>query len=142
MIRALLGVCLLCLASVAHAEQMQKFGDIEIHFNAMPTDELTPDVARAYGLDRSRNRGLMTLSVIQRDAQGVGRPIKAHVTATIKMLTTQSIDVTLREVVEGEAIYYLGDFRVMPPVTLRFAVTVRPAGAGRDAVVSFSRSFY
>lgn len=140
--KTLLAACALMLACAAHAEQMQKFGDIEIHYNAMPTDELTPDVARAYGIERSGKRGLMTVSVIRRDAQGVGRPIKAHVTAAIKMLTTQSIDVTLREVVEGEAIYYLGDFRVMPPVTLRFAVTVRPAGAGRDAVVSFSRSFY
>lgn len=140
--RTLFAALVLLFALTAHAEQMERFGDIEVHYNAMPTDELTPEVARAYQIERSRNRGLMTISVIKRDAQGVGHPIKARVSAAIKMLTTQTIDVALREVVEGEAIYYLGDFRVIPPTTLRFEVVVRPAASTRDNALTFSRTFY
>lgn len=140
--RAALALIVLLCSFSAHAEQMQRFGDIEIHYNAMPTDELTPEVARAYKLERSRNRGLMTISVIKRDAQGVGHPMKAKVSAAIKMLTTQTVDVSLREVVEGEAVYYLGDFHLIPPTTLRFELVVRPAGATRDTPLTFSRTFY
>jgi hypothetical protein len=140
--RTLFAALVLMFALTAHAEQMERFGDLEVHYNAMPTDELTPEVARAYQLERSRNRGLMTISVIKRDAQGVGHPVKARVSAVIKMLTTQTVDVALREVVEGEAIYYLGDFRVIPPTTLRFEVVVRPAASTRDNVLTFSRTFY
>lgn len=131
----------LLFALTAHAEQMQRFGDIEIHYNAMPSDELTPEVARAYQIERSRNRGLVTLSVIRRGNDGVGVPLKAAVGLQIKMLTTQTVDVKLREVVEGDAIYYLGDFHLMPPVTLRFKVDARVAN-GEPMRFEFSRNFY
>jgi len=31
----------------------QDFGDFEVHYNALRTDQLAPDVARAYGIERS-----------------------------------------------------------------------------------------
>lgn len=129
MMRAWLALALCAaFALPAHAEQMKRFGDVEVHYNAMSTDELIPEVARKYGVQRSRNRGLATISVLQRDAQGANKPIKAKVDARIKMLTGQAVDVDLREVADGQAVYYLGDFRVAPPVTLRFEIDVRVPG--------------
>ena len=29
------------------------FGDLEVHYNAIRTDQLTPEIARAYGIERS-----------------------------------------------------------------------------------------
>lgn len=133
---------LLSLALPAHAEQAKKFGDVEIHYNAMPTDELLPEVAKNYKIERSRNRGMLTISVLKRTPLGVTEASKAEVKVSIPTLTGQSIDVPMREVVEGTAIYYIGEYRVTAPQTLKFAVSATPAGSSRRLSFDFSREFF
>lgn len=141
--RRVIAFLFFCLAAVpVRAEQVAKFGDIEVHYNAMPTDELVPEVAKRHGLTRSKNRGLLTISVHQRTPLGVSQAMKAEVKTVIPMLTGQSVEVPMREVEEGTAIYYLGEYRVNPPETLRFRVSVTPRGGDKPLNVEFSRSFY
>ena len=128
--------------TTAFAERSQIFGDIEVHYNAISTDELAPEVARSYKLDRSKNRGLLTLSVLKKNKLGVGQPIKAEVSANAVNLSSQLANVTIREVQEGSAIYYLGEFRVSPPDTLKFNVTVKPVSDGKTLNVEFEQKFY
>jgi hypothetical protein len=64
--RLFAALCLCSVAAVAHAEISQKFGPLEIHYNALTTDELLPEVARAYKIERSKTRGLVTMSVRSR----------------------------------------------------------------------------
>ena len=47
----------------------------------------------------------------------------------------------MREIKEGSAIYYLGEFRVVPPNTLRFTVKVEAAGEPAHEV-TFTQKFY
>jgi len=133
---------LLLLTLPTHAEQAKKFGDVEIHYNAMPTDELLPDVAKNYKIERSRNRGMLTISVLKRTGLGVTQASKAEVKVSIPTLTGQSVDVPMREIVEGTAIYYIGEFRVVAPQTLKFAVTAKPEGGAKPLSFDFSREFY
>ena len=49
--------------------------------------------------------------------------------------------VEMREIKEGTAIYYLGEFRVTPPDTLKFTATVEVAGEPRRELV-FNQKFY
>ena len=49
--RLLAALCLCIVAAGAHAEISQKFGPLEIHYNALTTDELLPEVARAYKIE-------------------------------------------------------------------------------------------
>lgn len=135
-------LALLVLALPIHAEQAKKFGDVEIHYNAMPTDELLPDVAKNYKIERSRNRGMLTISVLKRTPLGVSQASKATVKVSIPTLTDQSVDVPMREVVEGAAIYYIGEYRVTAPQTLKFVVTATPAGSATPLTFDFSREFY
>lgn len=140
------GLFTLILASffipAAHAAQSQSYGDVEIHYNAMPTDELAPEVAKSYKLERSRNRGLLTLSVLKKsNTAGMGTPMKAKVTASAVNLNGQLTEIDLREVVDGQAIYYLGEFRISPPETLKFNINATPAG-GQSHQLQFSRKFY
>lgn len=131
----------LLLVAPLHAEQAARFGDVEVHYNAMPTDELLPEVAKSYRIERSRNRGMLTLSVLRKTPLGVNQPVKAKITVTIPQLTGQAIDVPLREIVEGTAIYYIGEFRVTPPQTLKFKVDATPEG-GKPVSFEFERAFY
>ncbi|MDH3984002.1 MAG: DUF4426 domain-containing protein, partial [Gammaproteobacteria bacterium] len=41
-------------------------GDYVVHFNAQSTDQLSPDVARAYNIVRSKNRAMLNVSIIRK----------------------------------------------------------------------------
>lgn len=137
-----LAASLLAFPAVSLAEQAVKYGDIEIHYNAMATDELKPDVAKNYNIERSRNRGMITISVLRKNRLGVAEPIPAKLSASAVNLSSQLIQIPMREIKEGSAVYYLGDFRVSPPDTLKFSVTAKPAGESREYKAEFSKPFF
>ena len=118
--RLLATLCLCSVAVVAHAEISQKFGTLEVHYNAITTDELQPEVARTYKIERSKTRGLLTMSVLKPNKVGVASPVPAKISVYVTNITQQLANVTMREIKEGTAIYYLGEFRVAPPDTLKF----------------------
>lgn len=137
----LLALGLICAAVPAHAEIAQKFGPLEIHYNAISTDELLPEVARAYKLERSKTRGLVTLSVLKKNAVGGLTPMPARISIYAVNLNRQLSNITLREVKEGTAIYYLGEFRMALPDTLKFTAKVDVAGEPTREF-SFDQKFY
>jgi len=139
--RLLAALCLCSVAAVAHAEISQKFGPLEIHYNALTTDELSPEVARAYKIERSKTRGLVTMSVLMRNKLGVMKPVPAKISLYATNLNQQLANVEMREINEGTAIYYLGEFRVTPPDTLKFTATVEVAGEPKREMV-FNQKFY
>jgi len=139
--RLLAALCLCSVAAVAHAEISQKFGPLEIHYNALTTDELLPDVARAYKIERSKTRGLVTMSLLMRNKLGALTPVPAKISVYVTNLNQQLANITMREINEGTAIYYLGEFRVAPPDTLKFTATVEVAGEPKREMV-FTQKFY
>lgn len=138
----LLFVLALVAPSVAGAEKTQKFGDTEVHYNAMPTDELQPEVAKAYRIDRSKNRALVTISVLKKNNLGVMQPVKAEVKVNAVNMSAQLFGIDVREIQEGTAVYYLGDFRVTGPDTLKFSVTIKPQGETKARKFEFRQKFY
>jgi hypothetical protein len=135
--------CLVCCAAagLAHAEIAQKFGPLEIHYNAITTDELQPEVARTYKIERSKTRGLLTMAVLKQNPVAAPTPVPARLTVHVTNLNQQLAKVEMREVREGNAIYYLGEFRVAPPDTLKFSATVEASGEPKREL-SFSQKFY
>jgi hypothetical protein len=139
--RLLAALCLCSFAAVAHAEISQKFGPLEIHYNALSTDELLPEVARAYKIERSKTRGLITVSVLKQNQMGASLPVPAKLTVYVTNLSQQLATIEMREIREGTAIYYLGEFRVAPPDTLKFHATVEVAGEPSREMV-FDQQFF
>jgi len=139
--RLLAALCLCTVAAVAHAEISQKFGPLEIHYNALTTDELQPEVARAYKIERSKTRGLVTISVLKQNEVGVPTPVPAKLSVYVTNLNQQLANIEMREIKEGTAIYYLGEFRVTPPDTLKFTATIEVAGEPKREMV-FNQKFY
>lgn len=139
--RLLAALCLCSVAAFAHAEISQKFGPLEIHYNALTTDELLPEVARTYKIERSKTRGLLTVSVLKQNEMGAASPVPAKLTVYVTNLSQQLATIEMREVREGTAIYYLGEFRVAPPDTLKFNVTLDVAGQPQREMV-FNQQFY
>jgi hypothetical protein len=139
--RQLAVLCLCSVAAIAHAEISQQFGPLQIHYNALTTDELQPEVARAYKIERSKTRGLVTMSVLKQNKVGVPTPVPAKLSVYVTNLSQQLANVEMREVKEGTAIYYLGEFRVAPPDTLKFTTTIEVAGEPKHEM-TFSQKFY
>ena len=99
---------LVCLtAALSHAQQMQRFGDYELHYIVIPTTTLQPSIAARYGIPRGKGKALCNLSVI--DANGEGVP--AVLEGSTQNLLGQRQDLSFREVVDGDAIYYLAVIR-------------------------------
>jgi len=71
---------------------------------------------------------MVTLSVLKKNKVGVPTPVPAKLTIYATNLTQQLSNITMREIKEGTAIYYIGEFRVVPPDTLKFTATVEVAG--------------
>jgi len=124
------GLALCGMSMSAVAENATHVAGYTIHHNALTTDSLAPQVAKAYGIQRSKNRGMLNVSVLKDKAGSIGEPVKAKVEATATNLSGQSREIDMREVMDGGAVYYIGDFRVSNQETLNFDLTVSPSGAG------------
>lgn len=118
------------------------FGDYVVHFNALATDRLTAEVAKTYDIARSKNRALLNVSVVRKADETMGKPVAAAVTALVANDTGQVKDSNLREVREGESVYYIADFAVANGETLVFTLEITPAGENTRHSVRFTRTFY
>jgi len=128
-------------AEPPHAS-MKEFGDYYLHFNAISTDQLQPEVARAYNITRSKNRAMLNISIVKKVEGTTGQPVAGSVTATANNLTGQVKNLTLRQIQEGKAIYYIGDVAVASGETLVFNIDATPINETSQFSVRFSRQFY
>ena len=130
--------CLLALLMTLplRAEQMQELGPWKVHYSAFNSSFLTPEVARTYGLERSRYNGIVNIAVQNKQgvAQAVGISGEArNLTGTLRTLNFQ-------EVKEGNAIYYLAVLPYRNEDTYQF--TLKIMGEGQQQTLSFQQTFY
>jgi hypothetical protein len=123
-------------------ETFRDFGNYEVHFNAVRTDTLTPEVARAYGIQRSTNRVMLNVTVLHKEADRAPRkPVEADVKVDAYNLNGQLKNLQLRRVSEGEAIYYIGEVSISGAEILVFDISVTPTGEAAPLSLKFKREF-
>lgn len=132
----------LLLPFSALAEQAQKFGDVEIHYNALSTNDLTPEIAKSYKLTRSKGRGLLTISVLKKNGMGASYPVPAEIKVNVVNIYSQLSNIGMREIREGGAVYYLGEYWIVAPETLKFNISVKPEGSAQPYSFEYQQSFY
>jgi len=136
-------LCILMLFSLsAIAENSTSSGGYTIHHNALKSDFLTPAIAKAYNIQRSKFRGLINISVIKDHPGTKGTPVKAAI--KIKAMTLSGVpkDIDLAEIVEDDAIYYIGDFPVINLEIVNFTLEITPEGEDRPIAAKFTQQFY
>ena len=114
-------------------------GEHTVHFSAQSTDQLPPEVAKAYGIVRSKNRAMLNVSIIR---SSDSTPVPGDVSVNTRNLTQQLKNVTMRRIDEQEAIYYIGVTPVANRETLIFDISVKPEGEESASDVRFKRQFY
>jgi hypothetical protein len=130
------------MAVLPGTESSRDFGDYVVHFNALATDQLTPDIAREYGIVRSQNRALLNVSILRKQAGTVGSAVAGSVSASANNLTGQLKTIPVREIREGDAIYYIGEVAIANAETLIFTVDVTPLNEPSRFTVRFQKQFF
>jgi hypothetical protein len=131
------------LSATATAQQAQKFENYTVHYNALNSSLISPDVAKVYGIRRSDSRALINISVLKNTENQLPTAVKAKVTASGRNLTGQTRKIEMREVNEGDdAIYYIGELSVSNMETFDFTMLVTPEGQNKPFNVKFRQQFY
>ncbi len=126
----------------AGADNSTSLDGFTIHHNAFSADTLTPEVATAFGFQRSKYRGLLNVSVIKEAPGTTGTPVPAQVQADILTLTGQKSPLVMREIREGDAIYYIGEYPVQNAQTIDFAIEVTPRGSDKPVRIRMDQQFF
>ncbi len=128
------------LSLAAWAEQVIESGPYRLHYMAMVTYDLPPEVAQAYGITRSRKQGVAVLNLQHVDAPQVS--VASSVSGRIRNLIGQERLDDLREVREQDAIYWIATFDFSHLETMRFDFQIDPQGPHGPFPVHFSQQFY
>lgn len=138
--RILILTLALFLPAAVQAEQSADFGDFVVYYNAVRTDFFNPEIAKAYGIKRSKHRALLTLSVLRKRMGLAAQPVEARIEARAVNLSNQIKEIEIREIKEPGAVYYIGELPIANGETLDFTITVHPKG-GEKRTVTFRQEF-
>lgn len=137
---ALVALLLFALAGHAVAQQAETFGPYEVHYSAINTSMLSPQVAQVYGIQRAGTRAMLNIAVLRAEDSVA---VSGRVTASATNLTGQRREIEMREVRDQDAIYYIGTFRVHDEENLNFTVEIAPEGhSGAPYALSFRQQFF
>lgn len=127
----------------ASEESFKEFGKYEIHYNAVRADQIPAEVARAHGIERSKNRVMLNVTMLRKDAdQAPRKPVKGTVSVDAYNLNGQLKNMEVRQVTEGEAIYYIGTVSISGSEILVFDIKAQPENEATPFEVKFKREFF
>lgn len=125
------------------AQQAHDLGSHWVHYSAINTSQLPPEVAARFGIQRSASRTLLNLAVLRKSEEGLDRAVRAQIEVQAVNLAGQRRSLELQEVVEQDAIYYIASFPIHNEERLTFRVRVLPEDlAGVPREFSFQQQFF
>ena len=133
---------LLILSITSYAQNSQDFGQYVIHYNAITTDFLPKDIAKENGIKRSKNQGMVNITILKKLLNTPSKPTVATVQGSAVNLSKQLQTLEIKQIKEGNAIYYISQFRVNNTETLDFTFHVKPEGDSESYTVKFRHKFY
>ncbi|MGH8380467.1 DUF4426 domain-containing protein [Pseudomonas sp.] len=134
----LLTACLSLTAVAADAikgERQEVFGDTTVHYSTFISTFLQPDIAKAAELVRSKNQGVINVSVIK-----AGKPVVTQVSGSIKDLTSNSIPLKFKQINEQGAVYYIAQFPVEQQEMRTFTINVDTGG--KTETIRFNQELF
>lgn len=127
----------LFFSGAALSEQKETLGNWDVHYIAFNSTFITPDIAKHYGIVRSKYNGVINISVLDK-ADQVAQ--SAVLSGTARNLLGVSKKLTFKEVSEGEAIYYLAVLPFSDQETFRISVQINDGL--EQQVLNFQHKFY
>lgn len=105
------------------AEQSKRLGPWEVHYNAFNSTLLRAEMANQYDLERSATLATINIAVLA--AEQPNKPAQqVTLSGYVVNPLSQQQKLNFKEVVEGDAVYYLAQTRFSNLETLRFFITI------------------
>ena len=115
----------------------------EVHYNALSTSFLTPEVSKHYQIGRSKTKGFVNIAVLKQVEGQVSEPVEAEIAIKVENFYGQNKDVKLRKISENDgAIYYIGVFSVSNREIVKFKAQVKPVNSDALINIQFDQEFY
>jgi len=138
----LLFLLLVVVPGGALAQGSQEFGDYVVHFNAMSTRFLGPEVASRYGIQRSSSQGLLNVAILKKAADAPAKPVWGRVSGIATSPSGRQMELAVREFKDASAVSYVATFRVTDEETLAFELAVNPENSEETFEIRFDQQFF
>ena len=148
LIRAAMNSMLLVLFSVAlfapqaKAQLSERFGPSELHFSVVNTTFIEPEVAAQYGLARGKRRAILNLSLREHLDDGSTVAREMDLKGLSWDLTERQDYFDFIQVIEGPAIYYIGEFKFLNREWRYFEVDFQPENGGETFNYKFKHQMW
>ena len=148
--------CLGFLAQIANAQKSEMFGPYELHYSVVNSTFLEPDIAATYGITRGKNSAFINLAVRehtdgksdeqigkksgeQTDTQTLPRSMLLQ-GKTWDLIQNQSLE--FQEIREGDAVYYIAEFKFINEEWRFFEIDFRPEDAEKTYTFKFKHQLH
>ena len=136
----LLAISLMLWSTLAASQQSERFDQFELHYSIVYSTFLTPQIAAEFGIPRGKDKAMLTLSVRDAEASDVeGRPMRIE-GRTWDLITGG--DMTIKEVREGRATYYLIPFEFLDREYRFFEFDFTPEGSDQTYRYKFKTQLW
>ncbi|MGF2735407.1 DUF4426 domain-containing protein [Marinobacter sp. DUT-1] len=134
---------LLTLAGLqAQAAGSKDFGDYQLHWSVLPSTFLSPEVASANNLQRSKGIGIINISIMQEQDNGTLKPVSGQVEGKVTNDIQQVNFLAFRRIQEGDAVYFIAEYQYPAGELMTFNITARPTGYQQDLSVRFAHTLF
>lgn len=137
-----LALLLFALCGGSALAASETFGDYTVHYSTVHSTFVDPDIAARYDIVRGRRNAFLNVAVLRNNEDGSTTPVSAGITGGKRNLLTQQAAIDFKEVREGDAIYYIGQFEFSHGQLLRFTVEVQPEMEGPAYKVKWETTLY
>ena len=134
---------LFCSVSIALAQNdtSQVFGEYTVHYIAVNSSFISPEIAETYGIVRAPRNAFLNISVIK-NTGGTGTPVSAQISGVKANLLGQNTTLDFMEIREGDAIYYIGQLEFSNAENLRFNLQVQAENNGPIYQLTWATKLY
>ena len=133
------------LVSFSFAEQ-HSVDDYTVHYNLLNSSFIEAAVATQYGIKRSKNIGLLNISVMKKSEKnpntGTGMAVISNIFGHGASLAGQVKSLAFKEIKEADAIYYIATFPINNGERLSFDLQVQPEKVGKLIPLKFKEQVF
>jgi len=138
---------LICFAALVLFSQNSKaeqhtVGDYTIHYSVINSSFIQAETATQYGLKRSKNIGLLNISVIKKSDTENGSAVIANIFGHASNLVGQLKGLAFKEIKEENAIYYIATFPINNAERLKFDLKIQPNKVGKLIPLVFKNQVF
>lgn len=121
--------------SQAHSQQ---FGAYTLQSSSVNSEMLSPETARAHGIERDPRRAVLNVVVQKKnDGQDAGRTVPARVQARVTSLAGVVNEIEMRETRAQGRVAYTGSYTILPRQVIDITVTARPEGGSEPLTMTY-----